>query len=75
MVPASVGRCSQPSGPKGTPASRFGVRKVDCNSEAVLSNAAALWEQAMGWEPDAMRGWLNATLARMPRRTFKKWWR
>ena len=26
---ASVGRCSQPSGPAGTPASRFGVRQLD----------------------------------------------
>ena len=29
MVIASVGRCSQPSGPAGTPASRFGVRQLD----------------------------------------------
>lgn len=55
---------------------RFGVRKVDCNSEAVLSNAAAAWARAMQWKPGAMQGWVNETLARMPKRPpFKKWWK
>ena len=58
----------------GDRAAKHGVRKVDCNSQVVLSNAVASWEKAMRWKPGAMRVWLNDTLGRMPKRTFKKWW-